>query len=556
MSSAVPENILDVPSYSNDSNIDLIIDCIEQKKQMLVFNASKSTAQSTAKKVAAYYKKSKKIISKDLEDASNKILNALQNPTSQCKELAECIKYGVAFHHSGLVAKQRSIIEDLFKNRKLGAISSTPTLAAGLNLPATMSFIKDYKRYSKRGFQDIPVLEYQQMAGRAGRPGIEKEGLAIVNVKDENEKERVMKKFIHGDTENIYSKLAVEPTLKMYLLSLISMDSINTKDEIFNFFDESLYGFQFKNKSELHLQIRRILHDLQQYGFILEKDNYFLATPMGKKVSELYLNPNSAHYYLEILPKITQMFKHKGEVISKDEEIVLMHAILNVMEMKPYFYVKKRDEEEFYMLAQDLEPMFLTQYNPYEQDISDFLSGLKTSKILQKWANEFPEDLLLDQYAITPGELNYKLTVLDWVLYCIEELLNLKKELYTKSQIKKLRLRMKYGVRLELLPLLTLKGVGRKRARQLYEKGVTSPQKLKDLPKATLVQILGEKRTNTLLNSINEGSQKELETTMNLDVPKEIRNREVSSQEVEVLVKNEEEYKEEVKKSENLLDYL
>ena len=233
-----------------------------------------------------------------------------------------------------------------------------------------------------------------------------------------------------------------------------------------------------------------------------------------------------------------------------------MHAILNVMEMKPYFYVKKRDEEEFYMLAQDLEPMFLTQYNPYEQDISDFLSGLKTSKILQKWANEFPEDLLLDQYAITPGELNYKLTVLDWVLYCIEELLNLKKELYTKSQIKKLRLRMKYGVRLELLPLLTLKGVGRKRARQLYEKGVTSPQKLKDLPKATLVQILGEKRTNTLLNSINEGSQKELETTMNLDVPKEIRNREVSSQEVEVLVKNEEEYKEEVKKSENLLDYL
>lgn len=546
---------LEYVDYTNDSNINLIINAIENNKQILIFNASKSTAQSTAKKVAQYYKKKK--VSPKLMQASEKILSALQSPTAQCRELSECIKYGVAFHHSGLVAKQRTIIEDLFKSRQLNAISSTPTLAAGLNLPATITFIKDYKRYSKRGFNDIPVLEYQQMAGRAGRPGIETEGFAVVNVKDENEQKRVIKKFIQGKTENIYSKLAVEPTLKMYLLSLISMDVINTKDEIFNFFDESLYGFQFQNKQELHLQIQRILHTLKSYGFLIEKDNYYLASPIGKKVSELYLNPDSANYFLEVLPKIVSLFKINDGKLSKDDEIVLLQTINNVVEMKPYFYIKKKEEEEFYMLAQDLESDFLVEYNPYEQDISEFLSLLKTSKILQKWANEFPEDLLLDQYAITPGELNYKLQVLDWILYCVEELLNLKKELYTKTQIKKLRIRMKYGVRLELLSLLSLKGIGRVRARKLYEKGITNSQKITELPKEELQKLLGSKTANTLLNSLTNSNQKEITSTLTMDKPKEIRAREVSSQEVEVLLKNEKEFENDVEDyKKNLLDFI
>ncbi len=549
---------LQVTDFTNDSNINLIINSIENNKQILIFNASKSTAQSTAKKVAQYYKKKKSIsTNSNLIKASEKILTSLQTPTSQCRELSECIKYGIAFHHAGLVAKQRSIIEELFKSKQLLAISSTPTLAAGLNLPATISFIKDYKRYSKRGFNDIPVLEYQQMAGRAGRPGIEKEGFAVVSVKDDNEKSRVVKKFIKGETENIYSKLAVEPTLKMYLLSLISMDSINTRDEIFSFFDESLYGFQFQNKKELHLQIQRILHTLKQYDFLIEKDNYYMASPIGKKVSELYLNPDSAHYYLQIIPKIVSLFKRKEGVLSKDEEIILLQSISNISEVKPYYYIKKKEEEEFYMLAQDLESEFLVEYNPYEQDISEFLSLLKTSKIIQKWINEFPEDLLLDQYAITPGELNYKLQVIDWILYCVEELLNLKKELYTKSQIKKLRVRMKYGVRLELLSLLSLKGIGRVRARKLYEKGINSPQKLKKLSKDELSKLLGEKTTNTLLNSLNEESQKEIPNTLKMDRPKEIRAREVSSNEVEILLKNEIEYEKDIETyKKDLLDFF
>lgn len=550
-----------ISKHSNEAAINLIIECIDDNRQILIFNASKSTAQSTAKKVAQHYKKKKIQLSPELKEASEKILNSLSSPTKQCKELSECIMHGIAFHHSGLVAKQRSIIEQLFKKKQLLAISSTPTLAAGLNLPASVTLIKDYKRYSQRGFNDIPVLEYQQMAGRAGRPGVETIGVSVVFVKDEEDKEedRVSKKFIHGETEEIFSKLAVEPTLKMYLLSLIAMDSINSRQEIEEFFKQSLYGFQFKDTQGLYTQIFRILHVLEKYNFIRESDDYYTATPLGKKVSELYLNPDTAHYYIELVPKIVSYFNDPLNVnaSSKTTEMALLHAICNVIEMRPYFYIKKKEEEDFYLLAQDLEPELLTEYDPFEQDMGEFLSILKTAQILQKWANEFPEDLLLDQFGITPGELNYKLQVLDWLLYCIEELLGIKKELFTKSQIKKLRVRMSYGVRIELLPLLSIKRIGRVRARKLYERGITSPNKLKDAPRDLLVQVLGEKTAITLLNSLNSDSSQEQLIPPEPKKPKEIRDREVSSEEIEVLIKTQQEYEEEKQQKENtLLSYF
>ena len=64
----------------------------------------------------------------------------------------------------------------------------------------------------------IPVLEYLQMAGRAGRPEYEKEGQSIIIASDEDQKEEVYDKYILGQPEEIYSKLAVEPVLRTYLL--------------------------------------------------------------------------------------------------------------------------------------------------------------------------------------------------------------------------------------------------------------------------------------------------------------------------------------------------
>ena len=136
---------------------------------MLMFLGTRRSAESTAEKIS---KAVNKLLSadekKELEAISNKILNALQVPTRQCKREAECIKNGCAFHHAGLVNSQKTLIENAFRSNKIKIICATPTLAYGLNLPARRVVVRDFKRY---GSGWIPNLEWCQMAGRAcGNP--------------------------------------------------------------------------------------------------------------------------------------------------------------------------------------------------------------------------------------------------------------------------------------------------------------------------------------------------------------------------------------------------
>ena len=160
----------------------LAIDTIKIGKQAIVFVPSRASAEKTAEGLAKY--------SNDFfPEFEKEILKAVSVPTKQCKRLANCIKKGVAFHHAGLVQKQKNLIEDEFKNGQIKIICATPTLAAGLSLPVFRVIIKSLKRYSGRwGMDWIPVLEYLQMAGRAGRPEYEKFGEAIVIAKSQTEK--------------------------------------------------------------------------------------------------------------------------------------------------------------------------------------------------------------------------------------------------------------------------------------------------------------------------------------------------------------------------------
>ena len=98
------------------------------------------------------------------------------------EKLSRFIMNGVAFHHAGLKHSHRKIVEDGFKSKLIKILVSTPTLAAGVNLPARRVVISSLFRYDPltSSRKPIDILEYKQMCGRAGRPNYDDKGEALI----------------------------------------------------------------------------------------------------------------------------------------------------------------------------------------------------------------------------------------------------------------------------------------------------------------------------------------------------------------------------------------
>ncbi|MCD6449252.1 MAG: DEAD/DEAH box helicase [Thermotogaceae bacterium] len=482
-----------------DGETILVVDTIKHGKQVIVFLSSRRNAESVAEKTGEF---AKKLLSKEekknLEELSKKILSVLSRPTKQCKKLARCIKNGVAFHHAGLAHEQRVMVEDAFRKNIVKAICATPTLAAGVDLPAFRVLIRDAKRYyPAHGYVYIPVLEYQQMSGRAGRPRYDDYGEAILIAKSEREAEELENIFIMGEPEEIYSKLSMEPVLRTHVLSLINTTVRNEK-ELKGFFSETLFAYQYGDTSRIEEILERIIERLDEQKFIERTGESLEITRVGKRVSELYLDPETAYKMIKGMKFIKNYFDLLM-LISSTAEIYPSRVRKGEIEEIENKLAKKRDEINFEIPDQ------------WDLEYDDFLSAFKTALILEEWISERGEDYLMDRYKITPGELNSKREISDWLLYSCQELgllLGLREEL---KLTRKLRARIKYGIKEELLNLVKIKGIGRVKARTLYDAGFKKISDLKKAPKERLGDLIGTKTAENVMKQIlGEEKQKEL----------------------------------------------
>ena len=264
---------LKVNEESDSAVLNLALDTIKIGKQALVFVNTKKSAEKTAEEISKKIKSTNEALNSLSEDA----LNALPRPTKQCEKLAFCIKKGIAFHHAGLTHKQKDLIEENFKAGTIKIICCTPTLAYGVDLPAYRAIIKDLRRYTLHGLTWIPVLDYMQMSGRAGRPNYDIEGQAIAVAMTAAEKEKIEERYVNGTPEDIYSKLAVEPVLRTYVLSLIAANFTTTKKQLFDFFDKTFYAHQFKDLRRLHSTITKVIDMLEEWEFIMRSGDEFTS---------------------------------------------------------------------------------------------------------------------------------------------------------------------------------------------------------------------------------------------------------------------------------------
>lgn len=473
--------------------VNLVLDTLKGGGQALIFASTRKNAVAAARTVANHIDKAlfpksgskivkrsiEEKIKRDLEETARKILDSGER-TGLSDELAELIRCATAYHHAGLSGAHRKIIEDAFKERKIKVLTATPTLAWGVNLPARTVIIQDYRRF-EAGYGNYPisVLDYKQMAGRAGRPKYDKFGESVLIAKTADEQSYLMEGYVFAKPERIWSRLAVEKIIRGHVLATVASDYAHTEMGIYEFFGKTFYAYQYDVqaiKSVIN-KILRFLHDEQM--IYVAGDDIF-ATRFGKRISELYIDPLSGVIIRDAL-------QTKPNILT---EFSLLHLIAHTPDMGPIMRPYQREIDKLSIVTEDhKQEFFIESPDQWSDQIgyAEFLGEVKTALVMNNWIEELPEDKLMERFSVQPGDLYRTIENAKWLLHATEELSPVvAKNREVSALSHELVERVSKGIKKELLPIVALEGVGRVRGRIIFNAGY---QTVEDLKRASIEEL-------------------------------------------------------------------
>ncbi|MEM0150137.1 MAG: hypothetical protein QXW10_04530, partial [Candidatus Micrarchaeaceae archaeon] len=296
------------------------------------------------------------------------------------------------------------------------------------------------------------VNEVMQLFGRAGRPAYDKEGRALLIANTKERMDELLAQYILAEPEAIESALGIAPVLRSHVLSFIAEGFLTTRKAMLEFMLETFYSHQFGSRQHIEDMIDSIIEDLYAWEFIGKAGSAYVATRLGKRISELYIDPMSAKLMIDALTDDL-------------DSIGTLFMLTNTLEMKPYVKVTDEAEEEY--------ALYMSRHKRFkEYDYSNTYpeGAFSTALMLNGWISEAKEQALVKEYHTTPGALYSKIANADWLIYSSIELAKI---LHKKvNSLIDMRVRLRYGIKEELMDLVRLSQIGRARARMLYSNGI------------------------------------------------------------------------------------
>lgn len=156
----------------------------------------------------------------------------------QIRRLQELLSRGIAVHHGGLLPIVKEVVEILFAKNLVKVLFATETFAMGLNLPTRTVVFSGFRKHDGRAFRDLLPGEYTQMAGRAGRRGLDPIGSVIIVAAGSEEAPPVatLKRMILGDPTKLRSQFRL--TYNM-ILNLLRVEALKIEEMIKRSFSEN-----------------------------------------------------------------------------------------------------------------------------------------------------------------------------------------------------------------------------------------------------------------------------------------------------------------------------
>jgi superfamily II RNA helicase len=287
------------------------------------------------------------------------------------------ISKGVAFHHSGMYHIFKEVIEKLLSYKDENGINkplikilfATETFAVGVNIPVKASCYTGITKYSGDGFRYLKPYEYKQMSGRAGRRGMDNEGIAIIipNLYD-LPKPSEMFNIMNGNNQIITSRF--NPNFQ-FLLKII----LTGNKQIMKFINQSLLNEEIKQQHTLlEEQINNI--DIPEFDFTecikyhnlihINKNNPYIKISQktlkkNKKIANTMLSKNGFkekyNEFCHINQKIEKKELKKNEL--KNNKYYIHNCIIIILEfLKEHSYISKNIDIEKY---EDINPSDITE---------------------------------------------------------------------------------------------------------------------------------------------------------------------------------------------------
>ncbi len=424
--------------------------------QLLIFVNSRKRAEDLAKKVSERIEKDtiEPVEFTPNEDEINYYDDVMQVLFSA----------GVAFHHAGLSNGVRSLVEGKFRSGKLKILVATPTLAAGINLPARAVLVLDLTRYSNGRTEYISVTEVHQMLGRAGRPKYDKIGYGILYAAS-SRMEETAREYLHSDPEPVISNLGKDTLVRFISLALISNGLARNSADIVDFYGSSLFGIQNPDL-DLSYNIEKSINFLVDNDLVTFRNSLLFSTAFGKIVSDLYLDPLTAVQLREYL---------QSRDISDERSLLWLAKSPEI----PPLYIRSSEREQALIFAENAN-FSIDEWN------DESLNRVKAAMMLFSWIQEVSINNICSDFYIGPGDVQSKASSADWISYALSRLAALFLP-ERRRYFEFLNIRIKEGIKEELIPLIVLPRIGRVRARRLFNNGFHD---LHSIARADVDQIL------------------------------------------------------------------
>nr|POE48267.1 helicase and polymerase-containing protein tebichi [Quercus suber] len=513
----------DLGGKDPDHIVELCNEVVQEGHSVLIFCSSRKGCELTARHVSKFLKRFSINVRNDESeflDITSAIDALRRSPTGLDPTLEETLPSGVAYHHAGLTVEEREIVETCYRRGFLRVLIATSTLAAGVNLPTRRVIF----RQPKIGRDFIDGTRYKQMAGRAGRTGIDTKGESVLICKPEEIKR--MMGLLNESCPPLHSCLSVDMNgMTHAILEVVAGGIVQTANDIHRYVRCTLLN-STKPFEDVVKSAQESLRWLCHKKFLEWNDDtkLYSTTPLGRAAFGSSLCPEESLIVLDDLSRARE-----GFVLASDLHLVYLVTPINV-DVEPDWELYYERFMQLSALDQSVgnrvgvvEPFLMRMAHGAPLRIS------KQSSELLRVCKRFYVALILSRLVqeVPVAEVCEAFKVARGMVQALQENAGRFASMVTlfcerlgwhdlEGLVAKFQNRVSFGVRAEIVELTTIPYVKGSQARTLYKAGLCTPLAIAE---ASVPEI-----TKTLFESSSWATEGSAQRRVQLGVAKKIKN--------------------------------